>query len=109
MFSQEILKTLQDCIDTYGKEAQIEMCIEECSELIFALQKYKRNLKKPKSLKDTAAIMLNVEEEIADVIILTQQMLMCFDKEAIKLALEFKIARQVKRLAKYKKKIEELP
>lgn len=35
---------LKDAITTYGEDKQIDMMIEECSELIQALCKYKRGL-----------------------------------------------------------------
>jgi len=34
---------LIDAINTYGEESQIEILIEELAELIFAIQKLKRN------------------------------------------------------------------
>jgi hypothetical protein len=54
---------------TEGEDHQINMCIEECSELIQALCKYKRG--KPD----------NVCEEIADCEILFEQMKLLFNQD----------------------------
>ena len=40
--SKEYCDVICDAIDTYGREAQTDMCIEECSELIKALLKFRR-------------------------------------------------------------------
>ena len=34
---------LEEAIKTYGVESQVNMAIEECAELINALEKYRRN------------------------------------------------------------------
>ena len=52
---------LQSAIDTTGVHVQTEMIIEECAELIFALQKLKRNG------GNSAEKLFNVCSEIADV------------------------------------------
>ena len=54
---------------TSGAAYQIDMCIEECSELIQALCKYKRG--KPD----------NICEEIADCEILLEQMKLLFNQD----------------------------
>jgi hypothetical protein len=54
---------------TSGDAHQIDMCIEECSELIQALCKYKRG--KPN----------NICEEIADCEILFEQMKLLFNQD----------------------------
>ena len=38
--SKEYCDVICDAINTYGREAQTDMCVEECSELIKALLKY---------------------------------------------------------------------
>jgi hypothetical protein len=60
----------KQAFETWGKSAQIDMMIEECSELIKALCKFKRN----HNPSDTAALINDVCEEIADVKIMTGQM-----------------------------------
>lgn len=45
-FTHEELKILQEAIDHYGEESQLDMAIEEMSELTKAICKYKRAVKK---------------------------------------------------------------
>jgi len=60
------IKVLESAIKTFGIEKQLEMVIEECAELILALQKYKRN--------PTEEILINmVLQETADVDIIINQ------------------------------------
>lgn len=55
-------EALVNAIFLWGEEAQLDMIVEECAELIFAIQKHKRG----RSLE-------NVYEEMADVRILLEQ------------------------------------
>ena len=64
---------LKDAIKVFGVPAQSDMCVEECAELIQALNKYRR-----KPSDDTRE---NVLEEIADVQIMIDQMKIAFDTE----------------------------
>lgn len=59
----------REAIDTWGADMQIDMFIEEASELIQALIKYKRG----------KGDLNNIAEEIADVSIMLEQMAMMFD------------------------------
>ena len=65
---------LYDALDTYGWEAQTDMCIEECSELIKALLKYRRLPLKEGPTKKATKAFENIQEEIADVQIMLWQM-----------------------------------
>lgn len=60
---------LCDAIITYGWEAQTDMCIEECSELIKALLKFRRL-----PMENGQKFLKNIQEEIADVQIMLWQM-----------------------------------
>lgn len=62
----DVQKVLKAAVDTYGKEAQTDMMIEEMSELTKALLKHRRNAT-PKTLD-------NIKEEMADVQIMLDQM-----------------------------------
>lgn len=62
-------------IQVWGQQAQIDMCIEECAELIKALQKLKR--------KNFIVDYNDVCEEIADVKIMIEQMSVVFDDRII--------------------------
>jgi len=66
MADQDLYK---EVLRVNGAESQIDMCVEECSELIQALCKYKRG--KPN----------NVCEEIADCEILFEQMKLLFNQD----------------------------
>ena len=59
--------TLNDAIRIYGKSAQVDMAIEEMSELHVALLHERRGREK------------NIAEEIADTEIMLQQLEMIFD------------------------------
>lgn len=74
----------------YGFEAQSRMVDEECAELINALCKYKRG----------RANGYDVITEIADVIIMCEQMATHFGKEAVEKEIESKLSRLEERLNK---------
>lgn len=58
---------LQKAIDTYGRNMQVDVCIEEMSELTKALIKDRRHN------GDNTEDWLNIIEEIADVKIMLEQ------------------------------------
>lgn len=62
-------KILQAAIDTFGLDSQLDLAIEECSELITAISHWKRD-----RVKDEAIL-----EEIADVEIMCKQLRMMLD------------------------------
>lgn len=83
---------LQDALNKWGEDAQIDMCIEECSELIQALCKYKRG-------KHNA--ISNIKEELADVFITIKQMQMTFEGKStgsIQGHIDFKVNRLKERV-----------
>ncbi len=63
MISQKLLERM---IQKYGESKQLDIAIEECSELIKAISKYKRNEDDPSRIKSIA-------EEEADVRIMLEQ------------------------------------
>lgn len=91
-FTHEELKILQEAIDHYGEESQLDMAIEEMAELTKAICKYKR-LKKSinsnsgsvnKQIKEWERYYVTIDdikEEIADVLIMLEQLMMMFDCE----------------------------
>lgn len=85
---------LSQAIATYGADKQMEMMIEECAELIQALQKLKR---KPTD----SGVKDHVCEELADVEILVRQMRRIFDGDRIDNWCEMKIDRLEDRLSKH--------
>lgn len=84
------LEILADAIMRYGQEAQLDMCIEECSELTKAICKYKRN----KCMDTVDAII----DETADVIIMATQAAMIFGLSRVKDRIKFKVERLNRRL-----------
>lgn len=100
---KEILKK---AIDKYGINNQIEMVIEECSELIQAIQKVKREkfsiyLGMIPANKDVKINMVYADlcGEVADVKIMLAQLEIILNKEMIDLCVERKIERLEKRLS----------
>lgn len=90
-------EVLQKAIDTYGINAQLDMCIEEMSELTKAICKYKRIYSTVGNVM-TADIYDNVCEETADVLIMIEQMQMMFDSHNIEQQAEHKVKRLAERL-----------
>ena len=79
----------------YGFEAQSQMFIEEMSELTKALCKYNRtdNLLEKHNLWD------DIEEELADVLVLAGQFLEIWaDKDNVDAIVKAKVERQLKRI-----------
>lgn len=66
------------CIDIWGEDAQIKMCIEEMSELTKELCK---NWRKGKA--NTPEQIDHIQEEIADVQNMVDQMQMIFGEEKV--------------------------
>lgn len=71
MTQEREARILEAAVDTYGAESQIDMMIEEMSELTKALCKYKRS--------PDGGTVDNVLEEMADVQIMLNQMALIFD------------------------------
>lgn len=74
---------LQKAIVLYGRQAQIDVAIEECAELINAIQKHRRGRVGDKEVID----------EIADVRIMTEQLALIFGEEEVEARRQFKLAR----------------
>ena len=89
---------LQQAIDKWGANAQIDMIIEECAELILALQKMKRNY--GKDFAHDEELLKSVCDEVADVRIMTEQAQLLFDKELIHARVDYKMNRLRERLGK---------
>lgn len=76
------LEILQKAVDHFGINSQIDVAIEEMAELTQALVHYKRGRS------------ANIEEEIADVYVILQQIEMYFGSEhAVDTLREYKIDR----------------
>ena len=95
------------CISQYGEQNQVDMCLEEMSELTKALLKYRRKLSLIKgecvnSTSDSTDLKKareDIIDELADVKIMVRQMEMIFRaEEEVSARIDFKVSRQVKRL-----------
>lgn len=83
----------KNCIETWGEDAQIKMCIEEMSELTKELCKNWR-----KNKRNTPEQIEHICEEIADVQNMVTQMQLIFGEERVNEIRKEKIARTQKRL-----------
>lgn len=109
----------KDAMKTFGLSKQRDMLVEECSELIMAVQKLKRaedlnyNLMNGDKKKNAANLILrkdNFLEEQVDVVILIMQFYLSSDKETQKRfddMFDAKLIRLGKRITDYKKGIYE--
>lgn len=70
-----------EAIDEYGPEAQVDMMLEEMSELAKALLKHRRlPILEEKHIEEYEEAELNILEEIADVQIMLDQMKLIWDR-----------------------------
>ena len=86
-------EVLEDAIDRYGAPAQIDMAIEEMSELTKALLKNRRNYAAV-TAGERGRLREAIIEEAADVIITVAQVIMIYaEPEEIQAEVDFKIDR----------------
>ena len=91
-------EVLEDAIDRYGAPAQIDMAIEEMSELTKALLKNRRNYAAI-TADERGRLREAIIEETADVIVTVAQVIMIYaEPEEIQAAVDFKINRLQERL-----------
>lgn len=101
-------EVLQECIDVYGADKQIDQTIEEMSELTKALLKHRRKAIQleggnvnPTPDTDLKEARGDILEETADVIIMLTQIIMIFGgRDFVERIIESKVDRQKKRLRK---------
>lgn len=91
--TQEQMRNLNTIVETYGNDAQEDMAIEECSELIKAILKFRHSDEKTAEMRDA------VIDEIADVQIMLTQLGIVFNCVAeVEDRIDFKINRQMGRI-----------
>lgn len=91
-------EVLEDAICRYGAPAQIDMAIEEMSELTKALLKNRRNYAAV-TAGERGRMREAIIEEAADVIVTVAQVIMIYaEPEEIQAAVDFKINRLQERL-----------
>jgi NTP pyrophosphatase (non-canonical NTP hydrolase) len=90
--SLDIDSILRDAVDTWGKESQVWMVVEELGELLQALGKLARRPNSPEVIE-------HVCEEIADAKLMLRQAEYMFDKEGyVERYTRMKVARLKERL-----------
>jgi len=95
-------------LEKFGTTAQLDMAVEECAELIQAINKIKRaDIVRYHITKPNASMLLksvnaynNLCSEIADVKIMLAQLEMMLDPERVEISLDRKISRLAARLRK---------
>ena len=87
-FSEKQALILEDAIKTWGTESQLHMAIGECGEFITLLGKRSQN-------RDSREDWIS---EIADVIIMMEQMAHIMGYQSVREAVEFKLNRLKNRL-----------
>ena len=87
-------KLYKDVLESWGIAAQMDMAIEECSELINALCKLRRGRVGPGE----------VITEVADVMIMCEQLACYFGEVNVDAEKDYKFKRLQERLAKWKEK-----
>lgn len=93
VLTQEQMRNLNTIVETYGNDAQEDMAIEECSELVKAILKFRRSDEKTAEMRDA------VIDEIADVQIMLTQLGIIFNCVAeVEERIDFKINRQMGRI-----------
>lgn len=96
--NQEQLRNLDTIVNTYGNDPQTDMAIEECSELIKALLKYRRKRYSAESI-DEKELRAAIIDEIADVQIMIAQLQIMHDCIGeVEEQVDFKIKRQMERI-----------
>lgn len=81
-------------VGSYTYEQQREIFVEECAEAIQAVQKCKRNTDRMKAL----AAFENFKEEVADVLIMAEQMRQYIGAKDIDKIIDTKLRRQIERI-----------
>ena len=76
-FDQEIISTVKEMIAKFGEDSQIDVAVEEMSELIKELIKYKRAKIHENDKKNSR--LEHVLEEIGDVMLMIESLKVIFD------------------------------
>lgn len=93
------IDTLKRAINTNGISTQEDVAIEEMSELVKAILKRRRAIKKNATADKLRETENNIREEIADVVIMIQQLILIYDSDGdIQMNIDNKIKRLKKRL-----------
>ena len=91
---KKVKELLNKAIDTYGIEEQLLQTVEECAELIQAINKWRRT----KDLESTKDAVEHLAEEAADVIIMLEQIKIMVGEPKMNWWIDFKLQRLAERL-----------
>lgn len=97
--SEELERKAHKIANHYNKDEQVDILIEEMSELTKALLKNRRAIKEGDQVKINHSVQ-SIEEEIADVEIMLQQIVYLGDFENVDDIMEYKLDRQLERISK---------
>lgn len=96
--TEEQKKKVREIAAHYGIKSQEQVAIEECAELIEAITKSNR---RKDSAKELVASISDIAGEIADVLIMCEQLAYLYGiEEVVKEQIEYKISRQLVRMEK---------
>lgn len=96
MLNQEQIENAKSIARYYGFNSQSNVLVEEMSELTKEICKYNR----AKDITEQEKIFYNIEEELADVIIMISQVLYLWaDEKKVSKIIDEKILRQTKRIS----------
>lgn len=99
--TKEQKQSIKEIAAHYGIDAQKEIAVEECAELIVAIKKNDR--KNFATGKEVANSLAEIGSEIADVMIMCEQLAYLYGiEEVVKEQIEYKISRQFERMEKGK-------
>ena len=93
-FTDDEIKIMQTALDRWGINAQVGQTVEECAELIVALQKYVNRTPQLESVD-------NILDEIADVEMMLAQMRLVFgiDDDTLRKRIEYKFEKLIQYLS----------
>ena len=96
--TEEQKKKVREIAAHYGMDTQSGKAVEECAELIVAIEHMKKKRWLP---QDELAALVNLAGEIADVRIMCEQLAYLHGiEEVVKEQIEYKISRQLSRMEK---------
>lgn len=84
-------------VSTYSFEHQREIFVEECAEAVQAVQKLKRS-----DVEDVPDRLQELCSEVADVLIMAEQMRMYLGADMVDMEIDRKLDRQLKRIQEEK-------
>lgn len=84
---------LAEAIARWGEDTQLDMVIEECAELIKAIQKYRRDAFKTGITLAHSEEVEPLIDEIADVYVMLMQMMLMVGANNVGKRVTFKLAR----------------